>query len=99
MGIETESTTHHVFIFVHLFTLVPLVFVVAPRTSLSGLLSTVTALPYAYYKLEVLNSLMSMPTHTRGQLQIRTTVRVQHMRLQLGSQNRTPLNLLFPLLL
>ena len=35
-----------------------------PRASLAGLQSTVTALPYADYMTEVLNLLMSVPTHT-----------------------------------
>ena len=38
-------------------------FAVAPRTSLAGLQSTVTALPFTDYDTEVPVSLLSTPTH------------------------------------
>ena len=39
-------------------------FVAAPRTTLAGLQSTVTALPFDDFETEVLDSLLSLPTHT-----------------------------------
>ena len=44
----------------------PHVFVVVLTTSLAGLQSIVTALTYADDKTEVLDSLLSMPTHNKG---------------------------------
>ena len=40
-------------------------FVVVPKTFQAGLHSTSTALPYANYKTEVLDYLLSIPTHTQ----------------------------------
>ena len=40
--------------------------VAAPRTSLTGLQSTVTTLPDTHYKTEVLDSLLSIPTQLRA---------------------------------
>ena len=49
-------------------------FVAASRTALAGLQSTATDLPNTDYKTEVLNSLLSIPTHVHicTQLQIKT---------------------------
>ena len=38
------------------------IFVTAPRTSLAGLQSTMAVLPYADFKIEVLDSLLSITT-------------------------------------
>ena len=46
----------------YLFATVNSFFVAMPRTSLAGLQSTVTALPNAKYKTEVLESFLSIPT-------------------------------------
>ena len=39
-------------------------FAAAPRTSLTGLQSTESALPFTHYKAEMRDSLLSLPTHT-----------------------------------
>ena len=70
-------TTFYVYLFAF--------FVAAPRTSLAGLQSTITALPCANYKTEMLDSLLPIPTHTYGLWQIitnersKTNVRIQHV--------------------
>ena len=72
-------------------------FVAAPCTSLAGLQSTETALPYADYKTEVLDSLLSIPTQMwaveiNDKLPYERQLSDYSMCLQLGYPNRNELS-------
>ena len=70
----------------------------APGTSPAELQSTVTALPYTDFKTEVLDSLLSIPTHMRAvankvKMSNERQLKEYSMGHQLGCPNRTSLRL------
>ena len=63
-------------------------FVAAPITSLAGLQYIVIALPYANYNAEVLDSLLSLPTHMWAMANKDKLSTERHVRVQLMPQVR-----------